>query len=58
MTDLLTVVTDGAFTRSRATRAVALDIFKAPGSCGCTGLLHNVKSHGISGLILSFVSIR
>ena len=50
--DLLTVVSDRiarAFNRSGATRAVALDIFKAFGRVWHAGLLHKLKSYGISG---------
>ena len=57
--DLLTVVSDRiarAFNRSRATRAVALDISKAFGRVWHAGLLHKLKSYGISGPILSLIS--
>ena len=51
-----------AFNRSGATRAVALDIFKAFDKVWHAGLLHKLKSYGISGqifsLIYSFLSIR
>ena len=60
--DLLTVASDRnarAFNSSGATRAVALDISKAFDRV-LTGLLHNLKSYGISGqifgLIFSFLS--
>ena len=63
--DLLTVVSDriaGAFNRSGATRAVALDISKAFDRVWHAGLLHKLKSYGISGqiydLISSFLSNR
>ena len=63
-TDLLTVVSDRtarAFDRSGATRAVALDISEAFDRVWYAGLLHKLKSYGISfeifGLI-SFVSNR
>ena len=51
-----------AFNRSGATRAVALDISKAFGRVWHAGLLHKLRSHGIScqifGLISSFLSNR
>ena len=51
-----------AFNRSRATRAVALDISRAIDRVWHVGLLHKLKSYGISGqifgLISSFVSNR
>ena len=54
-TDLLTVVSDKiarGFNRSRATRAVALDISKAFERVLHTGvLLYKLKSYGISGQI-------
>ena len=63
--DLLTVVSDRiarAFTRSRATQAVALVVSKAFGRVWHAGVLHKLKSYGISGqvfsLISSFLSIR
>ena len=63
--DLLTVVSDRiatAFNRSWATRAVALDISKAFDRVWDAGLLHKLKSYGISGqifrLISSFLSNR
>ena len=52
--DLLTVVSDRiarAFNRSEATRAVALDICKAFDRVWHAGLLHKLKSYGISGQI-------
>ena len=64
-TDLLTVASDRiarAFNRSGATRAVALDISKAFDRVWHAGLLHKLKSYGISsqifGLISSFLSNR
>ena len=63
--DLLTVVSDRiawTFNRSGATRAVALDISKAFDRVWHAGLLHKLKSNGISGqifgLIYSFLSNR
>ena len=63
--DLLTVVSDRiarAFNRSGATRAVALDISKAFDRAWHAGLLHKLKSYGISSqifcLISSFLSNR
>ena len=63
--DLLTVVSDriaGAFNRSGATRAVALDISKAFDRVWHAGLFHKLRSYGISGqvsgLISSFLSNR
>ena len=51
-----------AFNRSGATRAVALDISKAFDRVWHAGLLHKLKSYGISGqifgLITSFLSNR
>ena len=51
-----------AFNRSAATRAVALDISKAFNSIWHDGLLHKLRSCGISskmfGLISSFLSNR
>ena len=57
--DLLTVVSDRiarAFNRSRATRAVALDISKAFDRVWHAGLLHKPKSYGISGQIFGLIS--
>ena len=57
--DLLTIVSDriaGAFNTSGATRAVALDLSKAFDSVWYAGLLHRLKSHGISGIILGLTS--
>ena len=48
----LTVVSDRitrAFNRSGATRAVALDISKAFDRVRHAGLLHKLRSYGISG---------
>ena len=50
--DLLTIVSDRiarAFNRSGATQAAALDIFKAFDRLWYAGLLHKLKSCGISG---------
>ena len=57
--DLLTVVSDRiarVFNRSGATRAVALDISKAFDRVWHAGLLHKLKSYGISGQIFSLIS--
>ena len=57
--DLLTVVSDRiarGFNRSGATRAVALDISKAFDRVWHAGLLHKLKSYGISGQIFSLIS--
>ena len=58
--DLLTVVSDRiarAFNRSRATRAVvALDISMAFDRVWHAGLLHKIKSFGISGQIFGLIS--
>ena len=57
--DLLTVVSDRiarAFNRSGAIRAVALDISKAFDRVWHAGLLHKLKSYGISGPIFSLIS--
>ena len=57
--DLLTVVSDRiarAFNRSGATRAVALDISKAFDRVWHAGLLHKLKSCGISGQIFDLIS--
>ena len=63
--DLLTVVSDRvarAFNRSGDTRAVTLDISKAFDRVWHAGLLHKLKSYGVSGqifhLISSFLSNR
>ena len=57
--DLLTVVSDRiarAFNRSGATPVVALDIFKAFDRVWHAGLLHKLKSYGISGQIFGLIS--
>ena len=57
--DLLTVVSDRiarAFNRSGATRAVALYISKAFDRVWHAGLLHKLKSFGISGQIFGLIS--
>ena len=57
--DLLTVVSDRIarpFNRSGATRAVALDISKAFDRLWHAGLLHKLKSCGISGQIFGLIS--
>ena len=57
--DLLTVVSNRiarAFNRSGATRAVALDISKAFDRVWHAGLLHKLKSYGISGQIFGLIS--
>ena len=57
--DLLTVVSDRiarAFNRSGATRAVALDISKAFDRVWHAGLLHKLRSYGISGQIFGLIS--
>ena len=57
--DLLTVVSDRiarAFNRSGATRAVALDISKAFDKVWHAGLLHKLKSYGMSGQIFGLIS--
>ena len=57
--DLLTVVSDriaSAFNRSGATQAVALDISKAFDKVWHAGLLHKLKSYGISGQIFGLIS--
>ena len=63
--DLLTVVSDRiarAFNRCEATRAMALDISKAFDRVWHAGLLHKLKSYGISGQVFclgsSFLSNR
>ena len=55
----MTVVSDRiarAFSRSGATRAVALDISKAFDIVWHAGLLHKLKSYGISGQIFGLIS--
>ena len=57
--NLLIVVSDRyarAFNRSGATRAVALDISKAFDRVWHAGLLHKLKSYGISGQIFGLIS--
>ena len=57
--DLLTVVSDRiarAFNRSRATRTVAVGIFKAFDRVWHAGVLHKLKSYGISGQIFGRIS--
>ena len=57
--DLLTVVSDrivGTFNRSRATRAVALDISKTFDRVWQVGLLHQLQSYGISGQVFGIIS--
>ena len=57
--DLLTVVSDRiarAFNRSGTTRAVSLDISKAFDRVWHTGLLHKLRSYGISGQIFGLIS--
>ena len=57
--DLLTVVSDRiarAFSRSGATRAVALDISKAFDRIWHAGLLHKLRSDGISGQMFGLIS--
>ena len=57
--DLLTVVSDRiarAFNRCGATRAVALDISKSFDRVWHAGLLHKLKSYGISGQIFGLIS--
>ena len=57
--DFLTVVSDRiarAFNRSGATRAVALDISKAFDRVWHAGILHKLKSYGISGQIFGLIS--
>ena len=57
--DLLTVVTDRiarTFNRPGATRAIAIDIFKAFDRVWHAGLLHKLKSYGISGQIFALIS--
>ena len=59
MSDLLTVVSDRiarAFNRSRANRAVALDMWKAFDRVWHAGLLHKLRSHGILGQIFGLIS--
>ena len=65
ITDLLTVVSDRnarAFNRFGDTQAIAVDLSKAFDRVWHTGLLHKLRSYGISGqifcLISSFISNR
>ena len=56
--DLLTVAADRiarAFNRSGATGAVELDISKSFDRVWHAGLLHKLKSYGISGQIFGFI---
>ena len=56
--DLVTVVSDRiswAFNRSGANRTVALDISKTFDRVWHVGLLHKLKSYGISGQIFSLI---
>ena len=58
-TDLLTIVSDRIgrpFNRSGATRAVALDISKTFDIVWHAGLLHKLKSYGITGQIFGLIS--
>ena len=58
--DLLTVVSERvarAFKRSRATRAVALDISNVLDKVWPAGLLHRLRSYGISGQIFGLISL-
>ena len=57
--DLFTVVSDRiarALNRSRATQAVTLDISKAFDRVWRAGILHKLKSYGISGQIFDLIS--
>ena len=57
--DLLTVMSDRiarAFNRSGVARAIALDISKALDRVWHAGLLHKLKSYGISGQIFGLIS--
>ena len=54
--DLLTVVSDRIARAFRATRAVAFDISKAFDRVWHAGLLHKLKSYGISGQIFGLIS--
>ena len=57
--DLLTVASDRiarAFNTSATTRAVALNISKAFDRVWHSGLLHKLKSYGISGQIFGLIS--
>ena len=57
--ELLTVVSDRitrAFNRSGVIQAVALDISKAFDKVWHAGLLHKLKSYGISGQVVCLIS--
>ena len=57
--DLFTVVSERigrAFNRSGATQAMAVDISKAFDRVRHAGLLHKLKSYGISGQIFGLIS--
>ena len=57
--DPLTIVSNRiarAFNKSRATRAVVLDISKVFDRVQDTGLLHRSKSYGISGQVFGVIS--
>ena len=54
--DLLTIISDRAFNRSGTTWTVALEIFKAFDRVWQAGLLHQLKSYGISGQIFGLIS--
>ena len=57
--ELLTVASDRiarAFNSSKAARAVVLDISKALDRVWHAGLLHKLKSYGISGQIFGLIS--
>ena len=54
--DLLTVVSDRVAKSDRAIRAVELDKSKPFGRVWPAGLLHKLKSYGISGQIFDFIS--
>ena len=57
--DIITVVSDRivrAFNKSGATRGVALDISKVFDRVWDAGLLHKLKSYGISGQIFGLIS--
>ena len=59
MADFLTVTSDRTartFNRSGATQAVALDISRAFDRFLHAGLLHKLKSYGISGQIFGLIS--
>ena len=57
--DLLTVVSDRigrAFNKPRATQAVTIDISEAFDRVWHAGLLHKLRSYGISGQVFSLIS--